>query len=295
MTVTIIIPNYNHSKFLKQRIESILNQTYRDYELIILDDCSTDNSRNIIDFFTEKHPLIRIYYNKTNSGNPFLQWNRGVSHANGEFVWIAESDDYAGYNFLEETVEVLKKNTHAGLVFSDSRIINEEKGIMYLASERKNEFSSQKLSKAFNMHSDKGKSMFLFFENPIVNVSSVLFRKSYYLEAGGADISMRFCGDWFLYLKIYLLSDINYIPEPLNNFRLHSGSGYKSHYVSNNILFEKMKIFHFILRHSKISLKIVFLCFMKTIKVILLRLIFYFRLNNVLRIEFPRVPHHKII
>ena len=226
MTVSVIIPNYNHSKFLQQRIESILKQTFTNYELIILDDCSTDNSRDIIDDYKTKSSGIRTYYNESNSGNSFSQWNCGVSKANGEYIWIAESDDYAEPEFLEKTVNVLNQHQNIGLVFSDSKIINEEKGTEYLASERRRIFSNDNLIRIFNTDNNKKPLSFLS-EYPIVNVSSVLFRKSSYIEAGEADTSMRFCGDWLLYIKTYLLSDIRYIPEPLNNFRLHSESSYQ--------------------------------------------------------------------
>ena len=264
MTVSVIIPNYNHSVFLKHRIESILDQTYRDFEVIILDDCSTDNSRDIIDHYKTKYPDLRAYYNESNSGNPFIQWNYGVSKAKGEFVWIAESDDYADTDFLERTITLLKKYPDAGLVFSDSRIIREQKGTEYLASDRRAAFSNHKLEQLFNNGCDKRKSMNIFFENPIVNVSSVLFRKSTYLEAGGAYTSMRFCGDWLIYFKIFLISDIRYIPEPLNVFRLHSDSSYKFHHRSNIFLKEKMKIFSFIVKNSRFSATLVYLLLIKT-------------------------------
>jgi glycosyltransferase involved in cell wall biosynthesis len=107
--VSVIIPNYNHAEYLKQRIDSILNQTYKDFELIILDDCSTDNSREIIDDYTSHFPFITSYYNDINSGSPFTQWDSGVKKAKGEFIWIAESDDFAEADFLEKTNAILDK------------------------------------------------------------------------------------------------------------------------------------------------------------------------------------------
>jgi len=291
LTVSVIIPNYNHSRFLKQRLDSILNQTYRDYEVIILDDCSTDNSREIISNYKARYPEIRAYFYESNSGNPFTQWNSGVSKANGEYIWIAESDDYAEHEFLEKTVNVLNQYQNTGLVFSDSKIINEEKGTEYLASERRRIFSNDNLIRILNTNNNKKPVSFLF-ENPIVNVSSVLFRKSSYIEAGGADTSMRFCGDWLLYLKIFLLSGIRYIPEPLNNFRLHYESSYQSHYRSNIFLIEKMKIFYFILRNSRITLLTIYLYLIKTLKALILRLIFLFKANKIFKIEIPRRPRN---
>jgi glycosyltransferase involved in cell wall biosynthesis len=108
MRVSVIVPNYNHAEYLKQRIDSILNQTYRDFELIILDDGSTDNSREIIDDYVSRFPFIISRFNEVNSGSPFIQWDSGVNKAEGELIWIAESDDFAETTFLEKTTSVMK-------------------------------------------------------------------------------------------------------------------------------------------------------------------------------------------
>src|SRR5215469_12732659 len=98
-TVSVIVPNYNHARYLRQRIESVLGQKYQDFEVILLDDCSTDNSREILESY-RNDPKVRVVFNATNSGNVFKQWNKGVRMAGGRYVWIAESDDYADAGFL---------------------------------------------------------------------------------------------------------------------------------------------------------------------------------------------------
>src|ERR1700752_3159230 len=75
--VSVIIPNYNHATFLIERIDSILCQTFQDFELIILDDCSNDNSRSIIEKYHGHEKISHIIYNPTNSGSPFMQWQKG--------------------------------------------------------------------------------------------------------------------------------------------------------------------------------------------------------------------------
>jgi glycosyltransferase involved in cell wall biosynthesis len=107
-TVSVIVPNYNHARYLRQRIDSVLGQTYRDFEVILLDDCSTDESRSIISEY-ENHPKVRIELNDKNSGSPFKQWNKGVRLAHGKYVWIAESDDYADERLLERLVSMLEE------------------------------------------------------------------------------------------------------------------------------------------------------------------------------------------
>src|SRR5207342_2166753 len=76
--VSVIIPNYNHAVYLEQRIESVLNQTFQDFELIILDDCSPDNSRDVIDQYRVNSKVSHIVYNSINSGSTFKQWQKGI-------------------------------------------------------------------------------------------------------------------------------------------------------------------------------------------------------------------------
>ena len=111
--VTVILPNYNHGRYLTRRIESILNQTYRDFVLLIMDDASTDNSREIIERYTGDS-RVKTIYNSKNSGSPYLQWKLGLSHAQTDYVWIAESDDSAELTLLETLVDRLDRNPQVG-------------------------------------------------------------------------------------------------------------------------------------------------------------------------------------
>src|SRR5260370_24418527 len=115
-TVSIIVPNYNHGRFLRRRIETILTQTFQDLELILLDDCSTDDSRTILKHYASS-PCVRIEFNEVNSGSAFKQWNKGVRLATGKYVWIAESDHYADPQFLERLVPLLA--SHPQLILAD--------------------------------------------------------------------------------------------------------------------------------------------------------------------------------
>src|ERR1700675_4790198 len=101
--VSVIIPNYNHARFLRQRMESVLGQTFQDFEVILLDDCSTDESQSILREYAAD-PRVRLEFNEKNSGSTFKQWNKGVRLVRGKYVWMAESDDYAEPQFLEKVV-----------------------------------------------------------------------------------------------------------------------------------------------------------------------------------------------
>jgi glycosyltransferase involved in cell wall biosynthesis len=259
MTVSVIVPNYNHAKYLKERIESILNQTYRDFELIILDDCSTDNSKEIIKDYTSRYPFISSYFNERNSGSPFTQWDSGVNKAKGELVWIAESDDFADPTFLEKASAIMLNHENVGLVYCNSRIIDIPKQTEYLSSELSKHLNG---SKWLNDYFNKGKneiSEYLYLNCTIHNVSGVLFRKSAYIEAGLADCSMKYCGDWFIYIRILLISDIAYISEPLNTLRLHSYSTFNNYFRSNTFLKEVIRVYLYVIQHILLSPKKIFL------------------------------------
>ena len=87
--VSVIIPNYNHARFLDERIKSVLGQTYQNIEVIILDDCSTDNSREVIEKYRSNPKVTKIVYNEKNTGKPFQQWNKGMELAAGNIIWLS--------------------------------------------------------------------------------------------------------------------------------------------------------------------------------------------------------------
>ncbi len=104
-------------KFLKQRLDSVLGQTFKDFDVLILDDASTDSSLNVIREYSAD-ARVRVIQNETNSGSPFKQWNRGIDETSGEYIWIAESDDFAENTFLEKLVRVLDDDPRVGIVYS---------------------------------------------------------------------------------------------------------------------------------------------------------------------------------
>lgn len=124
--VSVIVSNYNHSAYLKERIDSILNQTYQDFELIILDDCSTDNSMSIIESYRNNSHVTHVVQNEQNSGSPFLQWHKGIALAQGEYIWIAESDDAAHPQFQSTLVGQLVCHPEAVLAYSHSLWVDEK-------------------------------------------------------------------------------------------------------------------------------------------------------------------------
>ncbi|RYY07003.1 MAG: glycosyltransferase family 2 protein [Sphingobacteriaceae bacterium] len=123
--ISVIIPNYNHARFLNQRIDSILNQTYQNFEIIILDDCSTDESRSIIGSYKNHPKVSHTIFNTINSGSTFIQWEKGINLSAGNYIWIAESDDYSSSDFLQSLVNLIDENVNVGLAYCGSETVDE--------------------------------------------------------------------------------------------------------------------------------------------------------------------------
>ena len=127
ISITAVVPNYNYSDFLLQRVYSILYQTEKISELILLDDCSTDGSRKTIDEIVQKlEPYINVrkIYNETNSGTAFKQWQKGINEAKSDYVWIAEADDYCDKNMLKKLVKCIKKDKKISIAYVDTAFID---------------------------------------------------------------------------------------------------------------------------------------------------------------------------
>ena len=225
-SVSVIIPNYNHAPYLPRRIESILAQSRGDFELLILDDCSPDNSRDVIEGY-ETDPRVRVEFSERNSGNSYLQWCKGIEHTTGEYIWIAESDDFADPRFLERLSLVLDKEPQAGLAFCETVIVDEAGDRigrhLDLTVKRRSKYGDfEMFDHEFTMDGRDYIRAHMLPWNTIPNASGVLFRRSALEGIGGPVTSMRLCGDWLTYCKILLSWKVAHVPECLNFFRRHA-------------------------------------------------------------------------
>jgi glycosyltransferase involved in cell wall biosynthesis len=189
--------------------------------LILLDDCSSDDSRAILSRYTTD-PRVRLDLNATNSGSPFKQWNRGVQLSQGKYVWIAESDDYADERLLERLVAVLDAEPQVVFVNCRSWRVDEEGQVDGYADLDLLDQNPDKWANDFNADGREECSTYFVRFNPVFNGSSVLFRKEVFDRVGGADESLRSCGDWKLWAAMALQGRIAHVKEPLNYYRVHS-------------------------------------------------------------------------
>ena len=211
--VSVIIPNYNHAAYLNERIDSVLNQTFRDFEVILLDDCSTDNSREIIESYRGHEKISQIEYNEVNSGSTFIQWKKGLDLAQGDWIWIAESDDFNDNSFIEMlSTRFIEENA---LVFSKSFMINEKNQVIGELP------LNEEVAQSFSLNGKDFIKQRMLAVNFIPNASAVIFNRRTYLKSRNKIENLTLSGDYNLWLLMLSIGNISYINTPLNYYRFH--------------------------------------------------------------------------
>lgn len=219
-TVSVVVPNYNYARYLEQRIASILNQTYDDFELILLDDASTDVSKDILEHFRDNPHVSHIEVNSQNTGSPFKQWLKGINLARGKYVWIAEADDLAEPDFLETCVKWAEKEADVAVCYVGSLLLDGEgrhtnRDVNHWGKRAKKEAACFD-GKRFASHN-------LYWKNYIINASGVLFRREYALKLADINFAdMRYWGDWLFWFEMSMAGKVVEIYRNLNYFRQHN-------------------------------------------------------------------------
>ena len=222
--VSVVIPNHNYARYLPQRLQSILHQTYKPKEIVFLDDASDDNSVELAqEILSSCHVPFRIIKNLHNRGVS-EQWLRGMDESSAELIWIAEADDSCEPQLLARLVDGF---LHPGvaLCYAQSRMIDEHGARLvndYLQYTR--EIDEDKWKTAYLRPGSLEIMDSLIIKNTIPNASAVLFRKPQTAALRPLLKDLKHAGDWMFYL--YLLQDgwICFVPESLNHHRRHSQS-----------------------------------------------------------------------
>jgi len=213
--VSVILPNYNHALYLRKRIECILAQTFTDWELIILDDCSTDQSRELIEAYRD-HPAVRhIVYNDSNSGSTFRQWKKGLELAAGEWIWIAESDDYCDSNFLACLMDITIP-VSVGLRYALSCPVDgaDQRLEEALYHPRTGTYSGTAFLKEH-----------LLQLNRIPNASAVVVRKDLLADSLTPQLQgYRLLADWMVWCTVVLQTNVYYTEATHNYHRYHTAN-----------------------------------------------------------------------
>lgn len=223
--VSAIIPNYNYEKFIIERIDSILNQTYPVSELIILDDASTDNSIQVIKNKMKSIMIpVKLIENKENSNSVFSQWQKGIASSSGDYFWIAEADDSSDPRFLEEAMkgfqddEVILSYTESARIDGENILTHENSQDLY------NMFGSTRWDRAYIHDGEQEIREVLNVTNTILNVSSVVWKKGDYKEILEHAKNFKVAGDWYIYYQLLKMGKIAFSNKPYNYYRKHGSS-----------------------------------------------------------------------
>ena len=233
--VSVIVPNYNYARYIEDRLRSVLAQDHPIYELIVLDDASTDDSlARIRSLAAESARPMRIVPGAANSGNVFRQWRKGIEMARGEFIWIAEADDLATPDFLTTVMRGFE-DPEVVLSYCDSAQIDED-GRPLAADYRyyTDPVSSTHWARDYLRSGAEEIASVLYLKNTIPNVSAVVMRADA-LRAVMADHQdalreVRFVGDWLVYLWLLERGGIAFSTRSCNIHRRHQNSVTLAHF-----------------------------------------------------------------
>ncbi len=220
--VSVLVPSYNHGRYIRERIESILNQTYGHIELIVIDDCSDDDSHTVISDLQALHGF-RYLHNERNSGTPFAAWERICKLATGDYIWVCESDDVAEPAFVETAVATLMAEPDAVMFYCSSLIINEASRVIgdtdsyfhdiWKESRWDADFSADGLDELLR---------FQLRGQIVPNMSSALFTVDAFRAAFTPFLKrLRLTGDWLFVGDVLKQGRVVFTHKALSRFRKH--------------------------------------------------------------------------
>ncbi len=254
--VSVILVNYNYARYLPERIESIFNQEFEDYELIVLDDASNDNSLTLLNELSKNPKVSHFVLNDKNSGSPFAQWKKGVELARGKYIWIAEADDSSTPTFLRTAVEVMEKDPDIALCYTGSIVVDGN-------GERINrDYTDWKPSRIKSRIGETwihdGKDFIvhnMYWGCYVYNASATLFRKSCVsMDMFDESALMKNSGDWLFWTKLMAHGKVAEIYMKLNILRRHNSTATDSGLKSGVIYIEDAKVLNYIEKHYDIGL-----------------------------------------
>ncbi|CTQ32730.1 glycosyltransferase [Jannaschia rubra] len=220
--VSVVVPNYNYEAYLPERLRSIAGQTFQDFEVILLDDASSDGSAALLEDFAETRPGTRVVLGERNSGSPFAQWLRGMEMAQADVVWLAEADDHCTPDLLATLVPMfddrnMRLASCASVpVRADGSVIGDYRPI-YL-----DRIAPGRWDADFVATDHEEANGGLGIANTIPNASAVLLRR-FVPDADFVDrvTRMRLCGDWFFYVRAMRGGRVGFSAAAMNFHRRH--------------------------------------------------------------------------
>lgn len=206
--VSVITITFNREDFIGEAIESVLAQSYKDWELLIIDDASTDNTKSIVQAFIDKDPRIKYFKNDANLGIARSR-NKGLDLSQGKYIAPLDSDDiWLNNEKLQKQVDFLDKNLDYAML--GGGIIHIDRG------------SRQMKKVLFPVYDSIIRNIILQY-NPFPQ-STLMYRKNIALKCGGYSTDYTVCDDYDLWLKMGTKQKFTNIPQVLAGYRVHGGN-----------------------------------------------------------------------
>ena len=204
--VSIIIPTYSYARYIGEAIDSILSQTFKDFEIIVIDDGSTDGTGDIIN---KKYPMARYFFK--NQGGVSSARNMGITVAKGAFIAFLDADDIWLSEKLEKQIDVFNKQTDVGMVFTEHSTFDK---------------FNRTVDKSFGKREKlmKGDVVRNIFSNSYLTTSTVMVRKEVFDKVGLFEEHLRAAEDDNMWMRIAMDYQIELIDDPLVRYRISEGS-----------------------------------------------------------------------
>lgn len=269
LKVSIITASYNYENYIRETIESVIAQTFENWEMIIVDDGSTDNSVEVIKSYAAKDERIKLFQHENGVNKGLAETLKtGIRYASGEWVAFVESDDSLKPDYLEKKLAIAEKYPDAGLIFNALDMFGEQEII-----ERFGKYFN--LQQSILQNKDFPCSMAELFKkvkfNPIPTFSVVMVRRELLLLLD-YDCPEKPCLDQYLWWQLAAQTMMYYCPEKLSNWRMHKNSYIssvvndrktalqmnlkKNKYLNNNCLLKKIMLYYTYYRQNIIRIKV---------------------------------------
>jgi glycosyltransferase involved in cell wall biosynthesis len=222
--VSVVLPNYNYARYLKERIRSVLRQSMRDLELIYLDDASTDDSNAVARGLVAEEfggdPRVQMHCFPENSGQLYRRWNEGAERARGEWLWFAGADDSAHPEFLSHLLELAARHPSAGLVRCNFFRMDTDGSLIGLASD-----DTMRRPKDRESYFARGEEELRYLARyTYPTASALLIRRSHFEDLGGFNPAVSLAADILFYIQLSARTDVAYSATPYASYRDHRHS-----------------------------------------------------------------------
>ncbi len=242
--VSVVIPNYNHAPYLAQRLDTVLGQTFRDFEVIFLDDCSTDASLSVFEAYAADPRVRHVVRNPVNSGSPFLQWEKGIGLARGTYVWIAESDDWCVPEFLDTLMAAVRNHPDVVLAYAQSHVVLPDHSTGWV---------SEHPGSPCYLTGHSFVRSHLLCGNAVINASMAIFKRDAFPKVTAPFTAYRSCGDWLFWADVARQGTVFVAREALNFFRNHGADVSHRAFRSGLMHREELEVLAHFVEHGWIS------------------------------------------